>query len=299
MARAIRQNDDMLQVSLVVPTYNRADRIVRCLEALDHQELRSGEFEVLVVNDGSTDETSARLQHFEPKSYALRVLEQSNGGPAAARNLGIRSARADLIAFLDDDCEPEAAWLETLVEHMQAAPAEVAGCGGLTRAAQDGLVPRYLDRIAVLCPRVDGDTVLYLITCNAIFRRAPLVAAGGFDEAYRVAGGEDPELCGRLRAAGHRFTIEPGARLRHRHPTNLRGLFRMYSRYGQGVAVARRNQHDWAEPARPYPGYAILRHISLTDGRLLDIPGFILCELTKMAAVAMEFGKDHLRRTDR
>lgn len=281
----------MLQVSLIVPTYNRAQRVLGCLEAIDRQSLTTGDFEVLVVNDGSTDDTSARLRAFEPMSYELRVLDKENGGPAAARNLGIRSARADLIAFLDDDCEPDPGWLDSLVAHMRAAPDEVAGCGGLTRAAENGIVPRYLDRIGVLCPRVEGGTVLYLITCNAIFRREALVSVGGFDEIYRVAGGEDPELCGRMRAAGHRFTMESRARLRHMHPTTWRGLFRMYARYAQGVVVAARNDHAWEEPRRPHPGHPFLRHFSWPDGRALDIPGFLACELVKVAAVGTELTK--------
>lgn len=284
----------MLQVSLVVPTHNRAHRIVRCLETLDAQDLAPGSFEVLVIDDGSTDDTGKRLGTYEAGRYELRVLEQRNAGPAAARNLGVASARADLIAFLDDDCEAEPSWLSSLVDHMLTAPDDVAGCGGITQAAKDGLVPRYLDRIGVLCPRVEDEVVLYLITCNAIFRRDALLSVGGFDEAYRVAGGEDPEICGRLRAAGHRFTVAPNARLRHHHPTTFRGLSRMYARYARGVVVADRNDHAWSEPARPYPGYAFLRHFTWPGGRFLDIPGFLCCEAVKAAAVTTELVKARL-----
>ena len=295
MRRTIRHNEGMLQVSLVVPTFNRASRLVRCLAALDRQDLEPHAFEVLVVNDGSTDDTSTRLEGLETKLYDLRVLEQGNRGPAAARNLGIQSARADLVAFLDDDCEPETGWLRALVGHMLAAPPDVAGCGGLTLAAEDGLVPRYIDRIGVLCPRVDGEVVLYLITCNAIFRRAALVATNGFDESYRAAGGEDPELCARLRDLGHRFSIEPRARMRHRHPTTWRGLYRMYTRYARGVVVANRNHHGWREPPAPYRGYAFLRHFVWPDGKWIDVPGYLACEVVKIAAVAKELGMARFR----
>lgn len=285
----------MLQTSVVVPTHNRRHLVIRCLKALDRQTLNFGAFEVLVVNDGSTDDTLAHLERFAPQRYELRILDQQNGGPAAARNLGVASARSDLVAFVDDDCEPEPEWLRTLVEHMRAASEEVAGCGGDTRAAVDGLVPRYLDRIGVLCPRVDADTVLYLITCNAIFKRSAVLSVGGFDEAYRVAGGEDPELCGRLRRRGHRFTFEPRARLRHLHPTTFRGLFRMYRRYAKGLAVADERGHGWSEPERPSLGHPFLRHFSWPNGKTRDIPGFLLCESIKITAVGMEIVKAHLR----
>src|SRR5260370_38301916 len=101
-----------------IPTYNRCRSLERVLAALARQMVTAGSLEVLVVADGCTDGTAAccrRLAATMP--YALRLVEQPNGGPASARNLGVREARAPLIVFVDDDVVPDE---ELLAAHLAA-----------------------------------------------------------------------------------------------------------------------------------------------------------------------------------
>src|SRR4051812_32873595 len=104
------------RVSVVVPTFNRRESLQRLLVALAGQTHPVDDFEVVVVDDGSTDGTGELLQRLEPP-YALQALRQSNGGPALARNRGVARARGELIVFLDDDVEPLP---ELVSEHVAA-----------------------------------------------------------------------------------------------------------------------------------------------------------------------------------
>ena len=103
-------SDSGLDVSVVVPTYNRSDRLRRVLVALDRQitttpDGRTFTFEVVVVSDGSTDDTVEVAEKLET-SYPLRVMEQENSGPAGARNRGVQATTGRIIVFIDDDVIP-------------------------------------------------------------------------------------------------------------------------------------------------------------------------------------------------
>src|SRR5215831_17735767 len=93
------------RLTIVVPSYNRLASLERLLSSLERQTVPHDEFEVVVVDDGSTDGTFDALQRRQT-SITLRVCQQANAGPAAARNRGVREARAELILFLDDDVVP-------------------------------------------------------------------------------------------------------------------------------------------------------------------------------------------------
>ena len=243
-------------------------------------------FEVIVVDDGSDDDTAVCLDGFLPSHYELQRIHQNNRGPAIARNAGIRAARAPIIVFIDDDCLPAPACLERLVESLEASDRRIAGCGGNSMRGVEGLVARYVDRIGVLRPQVDNNgKVLYLITCNAAFRRSALNEVGGFSEAFSWAGGEDPEICIRLAELGYTFTIQENAVVLHDHPSNFAGLFRMYARYGKGLVVFHQLGRTMPSATIPYPGYLFLRHFRWPGVSIIESMGYVLCETVKNAGL--------------
>ena len=122
-----------VRASIVVPTYNRAARIGYCLEALRKQDC-SVEFEVIVVNDGSTDDTLQILKQYQ----GVRVISQANAGPAAARNRGVQEASGEFVLFTDDDCEPVPNWLEEMLKPFDDP--EVVGAKGVYRTYQRELL---------------------------------------------------------------------------------------------------------------------------------------------------------------
>jgi glycosyltransferase involved in cell wall biosynthesis len=212
-------------VSVVIPTYNRAASLERCLRALPEN------VEVVIVDDGSTDSTESvpgRVRH--PR---LRYLRKENGGPASARNVGIRNSSGASVAFTDDDCLPTPGWVESLATRLQQEPPDVAGVGGRVLPLRRGLIARYSTFHRILEP---PPSCSYLVTANCMYRREALEEVVGFDEAIRRPGGEDPELSFRVRAHGYRLVFEPTAVVRHEYRENLLDFVRTFYRYGRGCA---------------------------------------------------------------
>lgn len=197
-----------LTASVVVATHNRSGRLSRLLDALATQE-GVGPFEVIVVDDASTDDTQTTLARCaENRPFRLTALRQEiNTGPAAARNRGWRAAQAPLVCFTDDDCVPTTKWLARLVAAFDEADL-VQGQTLPNPDQQDNLGPfsRY-----VSVPSETG----YYETCNMAYRRELLERLGGFDERFRHPFGEDIDLAWRAKEAGARSAFSADALVHH------------------------------------------------------------------------------------
>jgi glycosyltransferase involved in cell wall biosynthesis len=180
-----------MQVSVVVPTYNRAGLLARCLAALRSQTLPAETFEVIVVDDGSSDGTGELLARETSPAWNLRVVRQDNRGPSAARNSGVAAARAPIIAFTDDDCLPDPRWLERIVRNFRERP-ELVGLGGRTITIPEELTP--------LSHWVEDDLPYSFPSCNLACSREALQQVGGFDE--RLYPNEDWDITFALQGVG-------------------------------------------------------------------------------------------------
>ena len=112
--------------SVIVPAYNRPDTIMRCLESLARHSFPSDRFEVIVVDDGSQQPLRAPAT-LTPGGTRVVLVRQANTGPAGARNRGLAEARGEFVAFIDDDCQADARWLETLIAALQSRPGAAVG----------------------------------------------------------------------------------------------------------------------------------------------------------------------------
>lgn len=202
--------EDRPNVSVVIPTHNRAELLSRLGAALSAQE-GVGPYEVVFVDDSSTDGTSEVLAQVQAAaSVPVQVLRtsSSSGNPAHPRNLGWRAARAPLVAFIDDDCRPRPDWLGALLEAL--ADADLVQ--GLTDADPDeapgsGPFARFI---------VVTEFSWKFETCNIAYRRELLERLGGFDESFPLKFGEDVDLGWRAVDAGARFGWAPDAVVYHR-----------------------------------------------------------------------------------
>jgi glycosyltransferase involved in cell wall biosynthesis len=198
------------EVSVVVPTRDRAGRLEGLLRSLAQQTLAPERFEVIVVDDGSTDRTAEMLAGESRRArLRIRILRGRGSGPAVARNAGWRAAQAPLVAFTDDDCEAAPDWLERLA----AAAAEHPGAviqGSTTP------IPRELERTA---PFTRTKSIVepspWFQTCNIAYPRDLLARLGGFDERFREPQGEDVDLGWRARELGARPVWCASARIHH------------------------------------------------------------------------------------
>jgi glycosyltransferase involved in cell wall biosynthesis len=199
-------------VSVVIPAYNGAETLPACLSALQSQTLPPDQYEIIVVDDGSTDGTAEVARRF-----GVRVLSQLNAGPAAARNRGAIEARGELLCFTDADCAPAADWLACMATAL-VTPG-VVGVKGVYRTRQKELVARFVqaeyedryERMQKL-ERID-----FIDTYSAGYRRDVFLAAGGFDVSFPTASVEDQELSFRLAEAGHLLRFVPEAAVYHIH----------------------------------------------------------------------------------
>ncbi|HEY1827280.1 MAG TPA: glycosyltransferase, partial [Acidimicrobiales bacterium] len=200
------------EIAVVIPTYNRSARILPLLESLAAQTLPPQSFEVIVVDDCSTDDTHEVVEKAAANlPYRLRVLRTPrNHGPAAARNLGWQSATAPFVAFTDDDCDPSAQWLSAGLRALRSAEAPGV-VQGSTHIPEGTPVDQLLDwnvhrYVAGPTPWYEG--------CNLFFRHDVLAQTGGFDEDIRYYG-EDCAAGWRVTEAGYRRAFEPDAAVTH------------------------------------------------------------------------------------
>jgi len=195
-------------VSVVVVTRNRSPMLESLLESLERQTLEPSRFEVIVVDDGSTDDTPALLERkARTAPYELRVVRQEQAGIPAARNRGWRETRAPLVAFTDDDCVATPDWLAELVGAAgEEAELIVQGCTELAPGDAEKVGP--FSRVLIVT-----EPNPYYATCNILYPRVLLERLGGFDESF--ATGEDTDLGWRAQAAGAGYRFVPQAVVNH------------------------------------------------------------------------------------
>lgn len=233
---------------MVIPTYNRCRSLERVLAALARQTVPTGSFEVLVVADGCTDGTAAccwRLAATLP--YVLRLVEQPNGGPATARNLGVREARAPLIVFVDDDVVPDEELLAAhLAAHAPDASDNVVAIGPLLPPPDMHLNAWGEWEERALCNQyVVLETATWpmsyhsFYTGNASLSRRHILDVGGFDPAFRRA--EDIELGNRLSIHGSKFAYLPHARGWHYVHRSFASWMQMPVAYASASVAIGRN----------------------------------------------------------
>jgi glycosyltransferase involved in cell wall biosynthesis len=203
-------------VSIVVPTFNGAGRIGYCLDALLRQSSNRS-IEILVVNDGSTDNTAEVVSRYS----GVRLINQANAGPAAGRNRGVLEARGAIILFTDDDCVPTPGWLDAMLAPFQDP--EVVGVKGVYRTHQTRIAARFVqveyeDRYRLM-ERLSS--IDFVDTYSAAFRRDRFLEMSGYDTSFPLACAEDIELSYRMSARGWKMKFAPEAIVYHTHPDTL------------------------------------------------------------------------------
>lgn len=220
--------------SIIIPTRNRPQQLRRCLAACARLDFPRDQYEVIVVDDGSTPPLPADVTAAAP-DVMVQLLRQPNQGPAAARNAGATAARGTYLAFTDDDCAPDSAWLQGL--HAALANGDGLLVGGRTvNALTDNLFATASQLLIDYLYAYFGVGAGAFFTSNnmAAARRA-FFAADGFAETMPLAAGEDRELCDRWRAHGGRLLFAPAAVVQHAHALTAVSFWRQHWRYGRGA----------------------------------------------------------------
>ncbi|MEW6716690.1 MAG: glycosyltransferase [Chloroflexota bacterium] len=291
--------------SFIIPTYNRCQSLRQCLLTATNQDHPN--YEIIVIDDASTDNTREMVQDEFPAVNYLR--QEKNRGPATARNRGIQIATGEFIAFTDDDCIVPPNFLSSLAKGYELYP-EAAGVGAYVEAL-DELIEHnmFAQYEAYMTHQVYGaGTEPYLGglecpaggTCAMSYKRAVLDAVGGFDESFPAPGGEDTDLKLRVVQGGDQLLYIP-LKILHNQPYALRSFWSQYRNHGRGVVHYER-KHKGKAPT-------LIRLLLRAGIRFLRwLPGVfqmgmkistarLLAELADLTGQWQETGRLHARRT--
>ena len=225
------------RISVVVCSRNGSRTIRDCLDGL--QELVYPNYEVIVVNDGSTDETGTIAGEFD-----VHLITTTNFGLSHARNLGMRAATGEIVAYTDDDARPDPYWLTYLAAAFRHTSYDAIG-GPNIAPAGDGPIAACVANapggpVHVLLSDTDAE---HIPGCNMAFRKTVLEAVGGFDPQFHAAG-DDVDICWRLQDHGFKIGFTPAAFVWHHSRNAVQTYWRQQRGYGTAEALLERK---WPE----------------------------------------------------
>jgi GT2 family glycosyltransferase len=248
----------MSSLSVVIPTKDRVAALTRTLDALESQRADGAELEILVIDNGSSDDTVARVRaRASASALPMRLLERPEGGPAAARNAGAGAARGEVLLFLGDDTEPaDDGLLRAHLDLHAARPEPAYGVlGRITWTPRAPVTPfmRWLENGG---PQFHYgeleagpvDAASYFYSSHASLKRSLFERADGFDERFPTAAVEDTELGVRLADAGLELDYHPELLVLHDHPTTPEQSLRRSVAVGRSAAL-----YNQLRPDRPHP----------------------------------------------
>lgn len=216
-------------------TFNRPTTLRRCLESMLKQSLERDSFELVVV-DVSTEPVTSVIGAYTGR-LNIRHFHTSNEGVAGNRNFGADKARAALLAYIDDDCVADPAWLEKLVTCAEANPGSLVG-GGVGNYNPDNAIScagQVITEAVDACFNTRSDSPVFFPGLNFAVPREKYLSIGGCDVSYERLAAEDRDFADRWRQSGGRQVREPEAMVIHEHRTDLKGFVRQYFNYGKGA----------------------------------------------------------------
>jgi O-antigen biosynthesis protein len=225
------------RISVLVCTHNGSRTLPACFHHL--RRLDYPNFEVIVVDDGSTDGyVDCAAEH------GFRLIHTSQGGLGKARNIGLHEATGEIVAYIDDDADPDPDWLKYLAAGFLSG--QFVGVGG------PNIPPPGDGWIADCVSNSPGGPIHVLLTdreaehipgCNMAFLKSALLEIGGFDERFHVAG-DDVDVCWNLQSCGWKLGFSPAAMVWHHRRNSVRTYWKQQRGYGRAEALL---EKKWSE----------------------------------------------------
>ncbi len=265
-------------ISIITPTYNRADELVHLYESLKKQTVDLKLFEFIISDDGSTDITQSMVEEWQFNSpLKIKFISQKNQGPGAARNHGLDIAEGELILFIDSDCEAHPDWIQTIYEEYLNDSFDA--CGGPDGSKDDFTTLQKAIDFAMTSFITTGGmrghsekmmAKFFPRTHNMGLKRSVYEKVGGFGDLRH---GQDIELSNRIRKSGARIKFLINAVVYHRRRTSIKQFFKQV--FNWGVARINLGKIDPAmlEPIHFLPSLATLFGFSIVVTAIyLDFP---------------------------
>jgi glucosyl-dolichyl phosphate glucuronosyltransferase len=239
-----------MKISSIICTRNRASYLPRTIRSLAQQQISPNEYEIIVVDNGSTDATQSVVADLSREIANLRYVHEPGTGLSAARNRGLNEAGAPIVAFLDDDAIASPQWLYAILKTLNAVEPSAAGVGGPVEPWWEIPKPRWFPLSLLGChyrhygdqPRWYNYPAEQPIGCNMAFRKEWCLQLGGFNpllEKYN----DDTEFLQRLAVAGGKIFYQPEVAVQHLVQKNRLSIgwqMRRYYREGFSLGILRR-----------------------------------------------------------
>jgi len=208
-------------ISVIIPAFNAEKNIKKCLNSLEHQTLSRDKYELLVVDDGSTDRTGELVKKYPEVKY----YNKTNAGPASARNFGAQKAAGDILLFIDADCEAANDWIDKMM--MPFSDSSIAAVKGVYQTKQKRLITRLIqlefeERYSKMARSKGLDFMDF--SAGAV-RKEIFNKLGGFEESLKMS--EDVQFSYKLTDAGHKIVFVESGIVFHQHPSNIRNYLKV------------------------------------------------------------------------
>lgn len=274
--------------SIVIPTYNRPERLATCLESISNVEYGRDRFEVIVVDDGSQISVEPVVARFYDQ-FNLTLITQINAGPAQARNTGAAKAKGNFLVFTDDDCTLASDYLQKLEVSVIKTPDYLIGGrtlnaleNNLYSTASQALIDYLYDYY-----NTGSKQSNFFASNNFAMPTQHFNALGGFDTTFPLAAGEDREFCDRWLRHGYKMTYAPEVQIYHAHKLTLAKFWHQHFNYGRGAFCFHktRSQHELERvKVEPISFYSNLLMYPLTQKS--EQPSLLIAALFFLSQVA-------------
>lgn len=229
-----------MKLSVIVPTRNRRKLLKECLNCLLNQDFPKDDYEIIVVDDGSSDKTKELL---ETISQNIKYYRQETKGPAAARNVGVKNSTGNLIAFLDDDCLIERNWVDQMIEYHKRLD-DTMGVAGKFNVIEKNIVSEFCMSLE---DRASMDDVRYFkpsLINNTSFKKQVFTKVM-FDESFHDAAGEDVQFNYRLYKENFKVLFAPNIVVKHHYPSKLSTMSKQQFAFGKNRLKTLRGSGDY------------------------------------------------------
>ena len=219
-----------MDVSIIIPVYRRTEWIKKCIDRITEQDF-NGTFEIIVVDDGSPNESEIRktVEQFSKIESTVKYLRNKHAGPAAARNYGVNYSSGKILCFLDDDSLSERRWLQEITEPFRTMNTTAVVSGRILSLNRQNGLPCALEK-AVYHGK-------HWATCNIAYRRDSFESLGGFDENFPEPSWEDNDLGIRAMWAGYSHIYNEQAIIYHPHENSIAEYKKKCLLNGRGAAA--------------------------------------------------------------
>lgn len=232
----------MIKCSLIIPAYNSEKSIGFCLEKALHQSVSRDAYEIIVVDDGSIDNTANIVVKYD----SVKLIRQINHGPAAARNNGAKEAKGGILIFTDSDCEIDVDFIKNILSQFDANT-QIAGVQGRYKTRQQEFIAQFSQvEIETRYIKMEQNRYIDFIgTYAAAYQANVFQKYGGFDTSFPIACGEDAEFSYRLSEDGYKLLFCGEAFVYHQHPSTLKQYLR--TKYYRGFWRVRLHRKHFAK----------------------------------------------------